>query len=127
MDWINVEKNTPDKPEMKRIARECGVTNADAFIGWFRVWVWLDSETADGFVKHMVPDDFDGLAGVSGFGKALAVVGWVEFSPHGALVMGWEKHNGRNAKARALHATRQSDYRKKPGNDNGFRPWKNKA
>ena len=124
MPWIKVETNTPDKPEIRHIAKSCGVTVDAAFMGWFRLWVWLDSETADGHVRLCSPEDCDAIARLPGIGRALADAGWLEFSDAGMLVLGWEKHNGAGAKRRAVDAKRQDEHRRKTGKDSGFRPWR---
>ena len=127
MDWIKVETNTPEKPEIKKLARDCRVDNATAFLAWFRLWRYLDATTDDGLIPHLTMDDCDDEARLPGIGQVMADVHWIEFTDAGALVMNWDRHNGRSAKSRALHAVKQAEYRKKPGNDNGYRPWKKRA
>ena len=43
--WIKIETHTPDKAEIRHIARLCDCTKADAFLAFFRVFVWLDELT----------------------------------------------------------------------------------
>lgn len=103
MEWIKIEKGTPDKPAIRHIARACGVSRGDAFLGWFRLWAWFDTSTADGIIPHMTADDCDDVSGVPGMGAALIEVGWCAFSDAGCQVAGWEKHNGRSAKQRSVN------------------------
>ena len=53
MAWLKVEENTPGKPEIKKIAEDCGVSNEVAFARWFRLWAYLDRTTDDGWVPFL--------------------------------------------------------------------------
>lgn len=102
-DWLKVETVTPDKPEMKHIARVCKVSMDTAFASWFRLWRWFDSVTADGRFAFLTPEDCDEEGKLPGLGRALSEVGWVEFTADGgALVRNWERHNGQSAKKRLM-------------------------
>jgi hypothetical protein len=124
MAWIKVEVSTPDKPEINHMARLCKAEHGAVFEGWFRLWAWLDGQTADGHERLCTPEACDRISGVPGMGRALAEVGWMEFHDGGALVIGWERHNGQSAKERALTANRVATFRAKTGKDNGYRHWK---
>ena len=110
--WIKVETHTPDKAELRQIARLCRCTKADAFLAFFRVFVWLDEQTEDGHVDYFTPDDADEIGGLPGLGTALESVRWITFSASGAVVSNWERHNGESAKKRCLAAERIKRYRK---------------
>ncbi len=105
--WIKIETHTPDKAEIRHIARRCHCTKAEAFLAFFRVYVWLDEQTDDGLVDFFTPEDADDLAGLPGFGEALQDVGWITFGPAGAVVANWDRHNGQSAKRRGLDAERK--------------------
>lgn len=77
--WIKVETHTPDKAELRQVARLCHCSKADAFLAFFRVFVWLDEQTEDGHVDFFTAADADDIAGLKGFGEALEAVGWVTF------------------------------------------------
>lgn len=127
MDWIKVCKNTPDKPEIRHVARATGCTPGDAFAAWFRLWAWLDSATADGHLPLATSDDIDEVARLPGACKALAEAGWLEIhQPHGVTVMRWDTHNGASAKARALATARKNRERSRTGAESGYRPWHRK-
>jgi DNA replication protein DnaT len=104
--WIKIETHTPDKTELRHIAKRCGCTKADAFLAFFRLFVWLDEQTEDGQVDFFTADDADEIAGISGFGEALQEVRWIIFGPTGAVVSNWDRHNGQSAKKRCLAAER---------------------
>jgi len=110
-NWIKIETHTPDKAEIRHIARLCGCSRADAFLAFFRVYVWLDEQTEDGHVDFFTPEDADEISALEGFGRALEEVRWITFSPTGAVVSNWERHNGQSAKRRALAAERTRRHR----------------
>lgn len=105
--WIKIETHTPDKAEMRHIARVCHCSKADAFLAFFRVFVWLDEQTEDGHVDYFTAADADEIAGLKGFGDALQEVRWIIFGPTGAVVANWDRHNGQSAKRRCLDAERK--------------------
>ena len=109
--WIKVETHTPDKTEIRQIARLCQCSKAEAFLAFFRVFVWLDEQTENGQVEFFTPDDADEIGGLPGLGHALETVRWITFSPGGAVVANWERHNGESAKKRCLAAERIKRYR----------------
>ena len=111
-DWMKVDKTTSRKLEIRGIARICGVSRHEAFGAWFDLMCWFDSETADGHLKDLTPEDCDETGGLKGLGRALAEVGWLEFLPDGgAIVMNWDRHNGSSAKKRALTNRRVAAFR----------------
>ena len=114
-DWLKVEKVTPDKPEMRQIARQCGCTRGDAFAAWFRLWSYFDVTTANGEVPFFGADDADEEARLPGIGEALADAGWLVFHPGGCTIVNWDRHNGENAKQRALAHERKRKQRRSSG------------
>lgn len=114
-DWLKVEKVTPDKPEIMHIARECGVSDGEAFAAWFRLWVYLDTVTADGEVRFLRPEDCDKVSRMAGIGNALSSdhgCGWITFHASGATIVNWDRHNGESSKQRALATDRKRRQRK---------------
>ena len=118
--WIKIETHTPDKAELRHIARCCHCTKADAFLAFFRVYVWLDEQTDDGHVDFFTPADADEIAGLEGFGDALQEVRWILFGPTGAVVANWDRHNGQSAKRRCLDAERKRVVRSESGQPSAF-------
>lgn len=109
--WIKVETCTPEKPELRQIARLCHCSKADAFLAFFRFFVWADEQTEDGWVRLMTPTDVDEVALLSGFGTALQEVRWVDFDTKGMQINNWDRHNGQSAKRRAMDAERKRGVR----------------
>ena len=113
--WIKVKNHTPDKAELRHIEHRCQISKAEAFLAFFRVFVWLDEQTDDGHVEYFTEGDADEIAGLAGFGTALAEVRWITFGPTGAVVANWDRHNGKSAKRRCLDAERKRAVRKQSG------------
>ena len=113
--WIKIETHTPDKAELRHIARLCGCTKAEAFLAFFRLFVWLDEQTGDGHVEFFTPEDADEIGGLAGLGNALETVRWITFNASGAVVSNWDRHNGQSAKRRCLDAERKRDVRIESG------------
>jgi len=104
--WIKIETHTPDKAELRHIARLCNCTKAEAFLAFFRLFVWLDEQTEDGHVDFFTTADADEIGALAGLGNALEAVHWIMFSASGAVVSNWDRHNGQSAKRRCLDAER---------------------
>ena len=113
--WIKIETHTPDKAELRHIARLCGCTKAEAFLAFFRVFVWLDEQTEDGHVDFFTIADADEIGGLAGFGQALETVRWITFNASGAVVSNWDRHNGQSAKRRCIDAERKRRVRIESG------------
>ena len=111
--WIKIETHTPDKTELRHVARRCRCTRAEAFLAFFRLFVWLDEQTEDGQVEFFTAADADEIAGLPGFGEALQEVRWLTFGPNGAVVSNWDRHNGKSAKKRCLDAERSRRQRER--------------
>lgn len=109
--WIKVEVTTPDKPELLAAARLCGTSKGDTFLAFFRLWTYFDAHTATGIVQSLCLADLDQIAGVKGFGKAMGAVGWITEDATGIVINGWERHNGKSAKARGQMEKRVQKYR----------------
>lgn len=101
-DWIKVERTTVDKPEIRAVARICGISKGEAFAAWFRLWCYFDETTENGFIQGFTHADADDISRVIGMGKALESQAWITFDSTGCSVENWAKHNGQSAKARAL-------------------------
>lgn len=77
-----------------------------------------DTAARDGIVRHAASRDIDQTAGVPGFGKALAAVGWLEDLPDGEGICftNFEEHNSPQ-KERSLTAKsgaeRNKEYRER--------------
>ncbi len=115
-DWIKIEHITPDKPEIIGMAATLGC-DPDAVVGkLFRIWIWADQNSVDGNGMSVTDAFLDRLTHRKGFARAMRDCGWLQ-GDSGALVFpGFERHNGRTAKARAESNRRMAKSRAGCGN-----------
>ena len=123
-EWIKVCKDTPQKREISLLAKYLGCSRGDAFLAWFKVYSWADSETADGFLPGLTLYDVADAAGVDpNVCKMLGAedIAWlveVEAKHNrsaGVMLRNWVTHNGQSAKARSLASRRAVKSRAKRG------------
>lgn len=112
-EWIKVDRTTPEKPEVLRIARELCVDRDAVFGKVMLVWMWFDANSRNGVVDGAVDADVDALVRQVGFAHAMRAVGWLSDGPknHGLKIPNFDRHNGETAKKRALTNRRQSRWR----------------
>jgi hypothetical protein len=114
-DWIKLEKCSPDKPEVMRLARLWGVPKDQAFGAIVRFWIWLDNASVDGVVDGVGSHEVDDMMRVAGFATGLQSVKWLDIddSVPRIRVPNFGKHTSESAKKRALSNDRQANWRKK--------------
>jgi hypothetical protein len=110
-DWMKVEKDTPEKPEIYRIAEILGISQGDAFLACFRVWRWADSQTADGVIRASIAA-IDDNAKHQNFHHALCEVGWLKPRSGSVELPNFVRHMGLSAKRRCLDSVRKMSARK---------------
>jgi hypothetical protein len=110
-DWIKLQKDTPDKPEVLAIASRMNL-DPDAVVGKLvRIWSWFDTHTVDGNAISVTYSLLDRLAGISGFAEQMTFVGWLNQDGHVLTLPNFTYHNGETAKKRALGKNRQEKHR----------------
>jgi hypothetical protein len=110
-DWIKVQKDTPDKPEVLAIASRIGI-DPDAVVGkLIRIWSWFDTHTTNGNARSVTFSFLDRLTGVTGFAEQVALVGWLEQHGHELVLPNFSNHNGETAKKRAQGKNRTEKHR----------------
>ncbi len=110
-DWLKVEKDTPEKPEVYRIAEQLGISQAEAFLACFRVWCWADGQSEDGLVR-VSATAIDTNARVPNFSQALREVGWLNLRTGSVELPNFVRHMGQSAKRRCLDTVRKMSARK---------------
>lgn len=119
-DWMKIDLELPDKPEVHGIA---GMLNLDpnTVVGMLiRVWQWFDKHTTDGNAHGVTYSLPDRISGVTGFGEAMAFVGWLEQHDKTLVMPKFDRHTSQSAKTRALTAKRVANHKGKSnasGND----------
>lgn len=118
-DWIKVQKDTPDKPEVLAIASRMNL-DPDAVVGkLIRIWSWFDTHTIDGNARSVTYSFVDRLTGVTGFAEQVSLVGWLEQNGSELTLPNFGYHNGETAKTRALGKKRTEKYRNNAISDGG--------
>jgi hypothetical protein len=125
-EWIKVEKATPDKPEILRMARELCIDRDAVFGKLILIWMWFDQNSVDGVVDGAVDADVDAVVRMTGFASVMRSVGWLFDKPDdeadptihsthipGLALPNFDRHNGETAKKRALRNDRQAKWRSK--------------
>lgn len=115
-DWIKLEKCSPNKPEVMRLARMWGIPQDQAFGVLARFWIWLDDACVDGVVDGVASHEIDDMMRFPGFAQGLRAVGWLEIDEDylRIRVPNFDKHNSETSKKRALKSDRQARWRAKP-------------
>jgi hypothetical protein len=106
-DWMKLDHDTPEKPEVMALAARLGISTDDALGKCVRFWRWFDRHTTRGFAKGVTITLLDQQLGSPGLCDALENVGWLIRSDDGIRLPHFERHNGATAKARALDQKRK--------------------
>lgn len=102
--WIKMRHDLIDAPEVRRIARACGLDRDQVYGKLFRLWSWADRHGKNGVLEAEV-EDVDEQVGHPGFAATLVSVGWLG-TEGGIVIPNWDRHNSESAKIRGLKATR---------------------
>jgi hypothetical protein len=114
-DWIKLEKCSPNKPEIMRLARLWGMSQDAAFGAVARFWIWIDDACVDGLVDGVASHEVDAMMHFAGFAQGLVAVGWLEIddTKPSLRIPNFAKHNTETSKKRALKNDRQARWRAK--------------
>lgn len=111
-DWLKVERSTPDKEEVWRLANDLDLDPDAAFGKLFRVWSWFDEHTQNGNAATVTKKLLDRLVGVTGFCDAMISVNWMVEKDSEISLPNFDRHNGKTAKTRAVTNRRVAKSRK---------------
>lgn len=101
--WLKVDVDIMSKQAIRAVARDCGCDVANAVLAWFRLYSWLDEQTADGTL-YATHAELDAVAQLPGIAASFERSGWLSFDGDTCTVTNWDEHNGQNAKRRAEKA-----------------------
>jgi len=111
-DWIKLEINTFEKPEVMAITAAIGFDDPDFVVGKLaKVWRWFDQHTVNGNAENVTKSLLDRMVGVTGMCDAMAKVGWLIVTDNGIYLPNFDKHNGSSAKNRVETARRVAKHR----------------
>jgi len=99
-DWIVWTVGLTRKPEVFRLARALDISRREAAAACMEMWEWADANTADGHAPGVTFVDLDQVIGVTGFGQALANVGWLEAEDEGVRFPNFDRWNTSPTKSR---------------------------
>lgn len=112
-EWIKLEMTTPDKPEVAQIA-EALHCEQDLVVGKLvRVWAWADQNSIAGDRVPVTAAFIDRLARMPGLAAAMRGAGWLAGEDAALVFPGFDRHNGRTAKARAMDNRKKSVQRER--------------
>lgn len=101
-DWMKIELELPDKPEVHAIAGMLNI-DPDAVVGkLIRVWQWFDKHTTDGNAYGVTFSLLDRITNVTGFSESMVFVGWLEQKDKILHMPKFDRHTSQSAKTRAL-------------------------
>jgi len=122
-DWLKWTKGLTRKIEVAKMAAELGVAPAMVAGMCMQFWEWLDdnvsatqcdaSGSASVDMTGVNLGFIDLVGGMSGFGEALILAGWLAFEGGMMRVPNFARHNGRPAKDRALSRDRSAACRRR--------------
>lgn len=119
--WIKWSKGLTQKREVLLLSAELGINVYEIAGRLMRFWEWLD----DNVTTREVDDDgnarvtlgalplalVNSVSGVTGFGEALASVGWLKVDGRDLIIVNFSRHNGETAKTRAQTAVRVAKHK----------------
>jgi len=100
--WIKVEKDTPAKPEVMRLAALLDIDEFTVVGHLIAFWSWVDSNLSpecprtQGTIRGL-----DRIAGRAGFCEAMIAVGWLSHTDGMFEIPKMGRHMGKSAKMRA--------------------------
>lgn len=110
-DWMMIDLELADKPEVHQIAALLTL-DCDAVVGkLIRVWSWFDKQTVDGNAPSVTVALIDRLAAHNGFASAMSSAGWMSTAETGLSMPNFDRWNGKSAKKRALSVRRVQRWR----------------
>lgn len=116
-DWMKVELDLPDKPEVHYMAGALSL-DPDAVVGkLLRIWGWFDKHTENGDAHGVTFSLLDRITNVPGFAEVMMLAGWLTQKGHVLSVPNFDRHNGKTAKNRALTAKRMGKLRDADSDD----------
>ena len=119
-DWIQMDCDLLEKPEVQAIIDATGIDGATVIGRLFLFWRWVDRQAVtdvsqDSNIGILPGCQLPALLRVCGgddaFWETVAKTGWLIVKPDGVCVPGFSKRFGQSAKHRIKNAQRQKDFR----------------
>jgi hypothetical protein len=116
-DWIKMRSNLWDDPRVARLVDLTESSEAAVVGALYWLWAAADQHSADGVMPGLTLRAIDRRTGVTGFGAAMAAIGWLIDHPDGVRVARFDEHNGDSAKRRLVDAKRKAGGRGASGKE----------
>jgi len=112
-DWIAIDTNLPEKPEVGEIIDATGEPVEVVCYRMFLFWRWCGDQTADGVIpKCSLATVSRNCGGTPEYWEAVRAAGWLIVDGTGIRIPGWEERFAKTAKSRMLAAKRQGKFRR---------------
>ena len=110
-DWMKIDLELSDKPEVHYIANGLNI-DPDTVVGkLIRVWAWFDKHTEDGNAVGVTYSLVDRITGVSGFAEMMCLAGWLTQNDAILTMPKFDRHTSKSAKTRAITRVRVEKFR----------------
>lgn len=106
-DWIKMRSDLHTHPKVVRISSALRADRLRTVGGLHAVWCLFDAHSEDGSLDGYTLEVIDDHIGWPGFASAMQAVGWIETHGECVRLPGFDEHNGRSAKRRAMETQRK--------------------
>jgi hypothetical protein len=110
-DWIKMRIDLAEDPAVIGMASQLDLDEYAVVGRLHKIWGWADRQCRDGHAAGVKATWIDRHVAQPGFSAAMQEVGWLEVNDGYAKFPRFERHNGQNAKSRALGNNRQQVHR----------------
>jgi hypothetical protein len=115
-DWIAIDTNLPEKPEVGEIIDATGESVEVVCFRMFLFWRWCGDQTADGKIERCsLATVSRNCGGTPEYWEAVRAAGWLIVEGNGIRIPGWDERFAKTAKSRMLAARRQGKFRRGGG------------
>lgn len=105
-DWLKMEHELADKPEVIAISATLGIDRFSVIGRLHRIWSWFDRHTTDGCAAGVTTAFLDSLVAHEGFAQSMTAVGWLAVRNGRLSVPNFDRHISKSAKQRNLASER---------------------
>lgn len=111
MAWIKMRTDLLNDPAVYRMAGDLKIDRFSVVGRLSAFWGWADQHAVDGVVDGATSEVVDDVVSLPGFTDALQRVKWLRIEADRVVIPNHDRHNGANAKERALKSERQAKWR----------------
>ena len=122
MAWIKLRTDLLNDPAVYRMAAELRIDRYAVVGRLATFWGWADQHAVDGAVDGASSHVVDDVVSLPGFAEALQRVKWLVIEADRVVIPNHDRHNGANAKERALKSERQAKWRANQPPEKGSKP-----